>query len=649
MVSTAFLAIISASIASHLLAAPVRVDSVRNKEIKEITVLGGMSKTFALPLVVVDASAFETSSFNTPADGLKRETGISLSRDGIWATSVNIRGLNEQRLLFMVDGDRIQTATDIAGALSTVDMNSMNQIEVIKGASSVLYGTGAMGGVVNFVSQRPTYSSIPETNGKIGTEYHTSNALWANTANIQFVTNQWYLTLNGSYRTAQNMTTPEGKILKSQFNDASWGLRAGIKYTPNEEFLVNYQHVEAWNVGLPGGIAFPANATVRYKEVSRNQLSGEYIISDINRTLSELRLKVYTQDISRDVENKANPTTTILPGSFNRTSGAKITGNWDFNYYHSLILGAESWVRDSETSRLRIVTISDTTYNVFGEQPTPNARMLDVGLFAHYSWKIIPRKLILNTGVRVDYIHTANDSAFNPLFKYTVNKKVRTNDDNLVRNVLFESAKNNEMAYAVHLDITYNPNRYHQFALSVSNSYRAASIEERFKYIEQGAILRVGNPLLRPEKGTFSNLNYTLSSNSLRLKFDVFANYLTDLITEKQGMYESPGNPPRQAFVNENVNKALFVGAEAEMFWLLSNQLWFVANASYTRARNLETNDFLPQIPPLHGFLSLNYKLKNDSRLRFHHYGQTHNMRQLQPNRKLPDISFIISIFTPKK
>ena len=590
-------------------------DSIKNKEIKEITVFGDLSKTLALPMVVVNSATLQTASFFTPADALQRETGISMARDGIWATSVNIRGLSEQRLLIMVDGDRIQTASDHAAALSTVDMNSLEKIEVIKGASSVLYGTGAMGGVINFISKRPDYTPNFQTKGNIGTEFNLANSLWANNADMQFTTKQWYIALNGSFRTAQNMQTPGGELLNSQFHDTSWALKAGIKYAANEEFLVNYQHVGAWDVGIPGGRSFPATAIARYTAVERNQLSGEYIISSINRNLKEIRIKAYTQNISRYVELKpADPTIIMFPGSLNKTSGAKITSDWRFTDYHSLTLGAEGWVRDATTDRLTIKTTSDTTTVGTGDQPTPKAQMLDLGIFAHYSWKIVPLKWTLNAGLRLDYIQTANDTAFNPLYQYTVNKGVRTNVKNLPRAILFLASVNDELAYAAHLDLVYNPTSQQQFALSVSNSYRAASIEERYKYIVLNGPKHVGNPNLRPEKGTFSNLNYTLAGNKFRLKADVFANYLMDLITETPGTYNyinaSGVNVSEPAFVNVNVSKALFLGAELEGKWQITNQFSLLANASYTRARDIEANSFLPQIPPMSGFASFNYQSK---------------------------------------
>jgi len=608
--------LLGASLYAQPLIDDIQLDSIRKKEMKEILVYShgtsALSSTLAIPMVVVDKSALQNSSFSTPADALQRETGISLSRDGIWATSVNVRGFSEQRLLFLVDNDRIQTATDIAAALSTVDMSSLERIEVIKGAGSVLYGTGAMGGVVNFVTERPTYTPFFKSKGDIGSELNSVNSLWVNNANLQFTTSQWYLSLNGSYRKANNMQTPDGKLPNSQFNDASWGLKAGALYGDNQELLVNYQHVKGWDIGLPGGSAFPATAKVRYIGVERNQLSAEYVFSDLNINLREIRLKAYTQNISRDVENIVKPTLSIFPSSLNRTWGFKATTLWRFTDYHNLTLGVEGWERKSETLRLRLIQNADTIG--FGEQPTPDAQMLDVGAFAHYSWKISPRKWTLNAGIRFDYIQTANDSAFNPVFQYSVKKGEKIFVENFSRSVLYESAVHDEFSYAAHLDLVYNPTRRQKLALSISNSYRAASIEERFKYIDQAGILRVGNPNLKPERGTFSNLSYLISANKLLLKADVYANYLFDLITEERGIYNFQNangtNSSVDALVNVNVSKAFFVGAELEARWILNRHFWMLANASYTRARDIDANTFLAQIPPLKGLMTLNYQLE---------------------------------------
>jgi len=585
-------------------------DSTLQKEIKEVTVYGNLSKMLTLPMVIVDSAALQQTTFLTPADALQRETGISMSRDGIWATSVNIRGFSEQRLLFMVDGDRIQTATDIAGALSTVDMSSLNNIEVIKGASSVLYGTGAMGGIVNFVSELPSYSPTFQTNGKIGTEFNSANGLWANSANIQFTTNQWYLGLTGSYRTAQNMQTPQGKLINSQFNDASYGIKGGIKYGDNQEFLATYNHFEAWNVGLPGSKLFPASASVRYSGIVRNQLSGEYVFSDISDVLKELRFKANTQYISRDVENRMNPTKVVLPSSKNTSTGLKGTANLYFNDYNTMIVGAEICNRNSKTIRLTVKDsiVADEVYSNFvATQPTPVSDMLDMGVFGQYNWKIDPGKWELNGGLRLDYIKLSNDTAFNPWYQRKDENSMYLPDnskytlDYSIRKVAFLPENHIDLAYSAHVDLNYYPAKNQRLSIMLANSYRAASLEERFKYIDLGSGIHKGNSQLKPEKGWFSNLSYVLSGNNISIKTDVFANYLFDLITEVQT------STLPLIYENKNVSKAYFIGSELELKWFVNHTFSIISNASYTRGKDIDSPGFLPQIPPLHGFMSLNY------------------------------------------
>ena len=137
-----------------------KTDSIHQKHIKEVTVYSIASTKIGLPYVSVDKKEIEKQEYRTPADALQTQTGIALSRDGSWGTSVNVRGMGEQRLMLLVDGDRLQTATDVAGALSTVSLNQVEKIEIIKGAGSVLFGSGAVGGVVNFVTETVAFKDV---------------------------------------------------------------------------------------------------------------------------------------------------------------------------------------------------------------------------------------------------------------------------------------------------------------------------------------------------------------------------------------------------------------------------------------------------------------------------------------------------------
>lgn len=574
-------------------------DSLTHKQISEVTVQGILANKLNFPYQMIQGEDAVSHGFITPANALHHVPGVALSRDAIWATSVNIRGFSESKLLFLADGDRMQTASDIAGVLSSVDMGSLDKIEVIKGAGSVIYGTGAMGGVVNFITKRPGYTDRYKTNGQFSAGFHTVNSLWENNLNVNMTNHDWYLALDGSYRMAQNTMTPEGKLPNSQFNDASWGLKGGMRNGDNQELLVNYNHFEAWDVGLPGGSVFTPNATVRYLGFARNQLNGEYVFRDLSHVLKMLSIKAYTQNIKREVENIANPTTAVFPGSYNVTSGLKATADLYFNDYETMTVGVEGWSRDQQTSRMKISTASDTI--IIREQPTPKANMFDVGVFAQHKWVVDPKYWTINTGLRLDFIRTANDTAFREISKHKYVNGVRT-EMPANKTVLFQEGTKNELAYSAHIDVAFKPAERHKLILSVANAYRVASIEERFKYIDQLGMPLVGNPNLKPEKGLFSNLSYAYTGKKLLFNTDVFANYLFDLITEKEGVYS--GIP---AWISVNVDWALYLGGEFDLKWLMSHELEFETHASYVYAVDAKTKEHLPFIPALHGIVKLHY------------------------------------------
>ena len=144
---------------------------------------------------------------------------------------------------------------------------------------------------------------------------------------------------------------------------------------------------------------YAASAVVSYHQFVRNQMNGEYIFKNISDVFKEFRIRAYTQNISRDVDNSVNATTKIYPSSKNTTSGIKTTAELYYNDYNKVTLGAEFWDRTSETSRIKVSLGSDTI--LVGEQPTPNARMYDAGVFALYKLVVDPKYFSMNFGLRV--------------------------------------------------------------------------------------------------------------------------------------------------------------------------------------------------------------------------------------------------------
>jgi vitamin B12 transporter len=106
--------------------------------------------------IVVDRAELDRSVAADAADVLRFRAGLDIARNGGpgQTTSLFIRGAESNHTLVMVDGVRINPGTIGAPALQNLSPSLIERIEVVKGPRSALYGTDAIGGVVNIITRR---------------------------------------------------------------------------------------------------------------------------------------------------------------------------------------------------------------------------------------------------------------------------------------------------------------------------------------------------------------------------------------------------------------------------------------------------------------------------------------------------------------
>ena len=71
------------------------------------------------------------------------------------ADYTTISGLGNERLLIMVNGHKLSGNTSGATDISRIDVSRIRRVEILKGASSSLYGSDAIGGVINIITDQP--------------------------------------------------------------------------------------------------------------------------------------------------------------------------------------------------------------------------------------------------------------------------------------------------------------------------------------------------------------------------------------------------------------------------------------------------------------------------------------------------------------
>ena len=109
-----------------------------------------------VPVTVIDREQIELSMATDLAELLRFQAGIDIGRNGGpgQAASVFLRGTESNHTLVLVDGVRINPGTIGGAAIQHIDPQVIERIEIVKGTRSALFGTDAIGGVINIITRR---------------------------------------------------------------------------------------------------------------------------------------------------------------------------------------------------------------------------------------------------------------------------------------------------------------------------------------------------------------------------------------------------------------------------------------------------------------------------------------------------------------
>jgi outer membrane receptor protein involved in Fe transport len=127
-----------------------------------VTAMGSEETAFESPRaieVVNDRELKDRPPATTP-EALENEPGVYMQRTNTGGGTPILRGLLGQHVLLLVDGVRLNNSITRFGPnqlLNTVDPFQIARIEVVRGPGSVLYGSDALGGVINLIGRRPAF------------------------------------------------------------------------------------------------------------------------------------------------------------------------------------------------------------------------------------------------------------------------------------------------------------------------------------------------------------------------------------------------------------------------------------------------------------------------------------------------------------
>lgn len=144
------------------------------------------SKKVASSVTVIDSNEIEKSKESNLLNLLRRIPGVEINQSGGAGrlSNIFIRGSNSNQVLILYNGIRLNSSTTGAFDLSDIKTENIEKIEILRGSHSVIYGSEAIGGVVNIISKKKNFSKklksenfdLKVSSGSLETQNYTSTA-----------------------------------------------------------------------------------------------------------------------------------------------------------------------------------------------------------------------------------------------------------------------------------------------------------------------------------------------------------------------------------------------------------------------------------------------------------------------------------------
>lgn len=507
--------------------------------------------------VVINREDIEQSNAQTVSDLVKTIPGLSAQGvDNIFGSAssrVRLRGLsfNNGYGLILIDGQRMHASSasgahgEYAVGLNQIPISMIERIEVIKGPSSVLYGSDAMAGVINIITRK-----VPDkaTSGA-GAQYG------------------WYKVKEGLdyYTDAVVTPTDEGKTRNTRTAYAY----TGNKINDSAGFLISYSHEDSEGTG-----------------------STPY---DYNRDAAMGKVDVLLTDmasgwIKGEISNYKRTSTSITEEDDYRIAAGM---DFDFSQNHKLMLKGYHYLDDFSTSsrgghigydqgelqytwythaghvltagtEFQRQTIDYTMNNSSSGVTTTTTVLEDVDTFSAYlqdEWTLFS-KLTLVPGVRYDHHSTFGDS-FNPKL-----------------NVMYKVLANTSLR------------------ASVGKSFKSPTIRQLYYDVPywHSPFWVASNPDLEPEKsiGYSVGIEQWLFDNRGMINVTGFRNDINDMVVTDSTGQTYEGSP---LYIYENVDKATVQGVEVAAQFYPTDNFSVMAGYTYTDSEDNESGLALTYTP----------------------------------------------------
>lgn len=546
----------------------------------------------------------------------------------------SIRGLSDNRVVQVIDG--VRQNFDLAHRGSYfVPMSLIQEIEVIKGPSSSLWGSGALGGVV--AMRTPNALDLLKNNDKFGAKirqgYQTANNLSETEASVFAANDRFDALLSGFYNNADNLRSGEGKELNNTGYKQAGGLvKFGWQINDTHRLELSHRHsqfkqtapgnnevenqftdndvsaqISAWHAANPGNPSNPvylAKMLAFYGQLHSSLGSVSYL-SDQKITDKSTSLNYYFNPsnpyLSTQVTLYSNSTTENehrkISGVEDQTKlstrGVNIRNHSELSWF-SLVYGVDYMLDKVATQRGRNNTDAQYRANPY------DAKSKTTGAYLIAHIPLFNEKVVFSPSVRYDRFDTSS-----------------------------ETVKYKDSHWSPAVKLTWKATNWLDLTAKYNEAFRAPSMQERFVSGSHfGTTVRglpinnifLTNPNLRPETAKNKEVTFNVHFDNVISQGDKFnfeATYFRNDVKDLINLQVFKANPtsPMEFIPTrsqyQNIANARLSGIELQTRYQ-TERLAVFANYGSTKGKDKDSGESLSNIAASKIGFGVNYAVVQD-------------------------------------
>ncbi|TCM15683.1 hemoglobin/transferrin/lactoferrin receptor protein [Novosphingobium sp. PhB165] len=544
--------------------------------------------------------------------------------------SINIRGLDSNRVLTTIDGIRTPWLDDgargVQGGVASFDFNSLSAIDVVRSADSSFFGTGALSGTLALRTLDPE-DLLTDGKAMAGLSKVTydsaSDSVFLNQA-AAVRSGDTLMLIQGGYQNG-NETKNQGDTggtgtTRTEPNPASYDqLNLLVKvhqYLPGghrlgltgEIFSRDYDENTLTSIGSTYSSFRTDNTT------KRKRISGNYDYQGDGGAVREAHLTAYWQRSNLQTYTAGNRLT-APKGLYTRDSdlqvemfglNGSITGDFTTGpLSHAITVAGEAYRTNTSQYAAGQDNCTPAIYSCsflhVNQSDMPDVRGTDIGL-------VLQDRIGFGTNA---WLHVT------PGIRYDNYRRSPQDTPSYAENAAFEGlpAKSSDTHWSpkvlVEAEVLSKLTLYGQWA----QAFRAPSATELYlTYGGTGSYVSIGNPDLKPEtsKGYEFGMRFGDDKRGLRVAYyhNTYRNFI-DTVTTTAAEAGLSGSYPFGVFKYMNLDRVRIYGIEASGNWEFSKNWRTWASLAYADGKNTADDYHLNSIPPLRAILGVGYSHGN--------------------------------------